>query len=1026
LRLVKQIKLYFQEGTSDKVYEIDLCESGDGFLVNFRYGRRGAALKDGTKTIFPVELAEAEKVFHALEHEKRKKGYVAAGETAIITSSVPSPTAGTDKRKKAIVKLLKAAAAGDEHESWKLSRMIWRAGDLKIREAIPHIVKVADASDPFNIYSVIWAIARCGSVNHIPFLQDLQKKGGLPVHTQQLITEALLKLTEGKEKEVLLETITTLLPAPLRKHIIDKDYTAVEHQLREYLFVMKAAFNDYLIGIYQLSRHDIVLHEVFIRVLNDIPLSFNYFKYIRQIFKTAEMLEDYAAYGIIAKNVEKQASNYKSSSWMNADHKKKQAFSNRTKAYLTNRVLRSLQNYGEANDSVYVELASEILLAFDDTKDLTAPYQTSEVSYKYNSATRQHTREEKITYFDSYSHFQAFNFILIKNSIRYENKNGSWVRSASYVPATTQAREEAFPHLWNKAAEQVIELLSFSKSLRVHEFALKVFIANPEFEKQIEISHVIHFLQTTFSTTQQLGLELARKKYDRNSPHKQLLIALLDNSLEEARKQAEQWIGDHHHALLEDAEFIASLVKMKRAEAHAWLRGFLAVTSLKKDQAEIAIAKIIAFVVSFEIKTEDDRRYLVQLSDSLVLLFDDHLSAISLDIIKDLFLHASAEVHALAGKILIKHRISPEKIPSGFLQILLQSENASSRGLGIALLGKFPEDALLEKKEMLVSFCLSPLADVRNAVKPIISRLTKVYPEFGKELVDLFVPAFLIKESYEGVHDDLLSLLSHELSDSLHIIPKERSLLLLNSKYRTSQLMGLILLKKNIKDEELTVPELVKLGSNALEEVRLYSWNCFRKYPEKIKSAKDEALKLTDSYWADTRLFAFDYFTNTFTTSEWTTDLLVMLCDSVKEDVQDFGKAMITQFFEAENGTEYLLKLSQHPSTKVQLFTTAYLENYACGKPDIIQQLKPYFITLLSHVNKGKAAKARAFAILRKEALKNEETARIAADIFTRVSVSMAIHEKAECIAALRDIHNTYASISSPVIKKVYADYSKV
>ena len=95
-------------------------------------------------------------------------------------------------------------------------------------------------------------------------------------------------------------------------------------------------------------------------------------------------------------------------------------------------------------------------------------------------------------------------------------------------------------------------------------------------------------------------------------------------------------------------------------------------------------------------------------------------------------------------------------------------------------------------------------------------------------------------------------------------------------------------------------------------------------------------------------------------------------------------------------------------------------------KMDIIQQLKPYFITLLSHVNKGKAAKARAFAILRKEALKNEETARIAADIFTRVSVSMAIHEKAECIAALRDIHNTYASISSPVIKKVYSDYSKV
>jgi predicted DNA-binding WGR domain protein len=74
LKLVRQAKLFFQEGTSDKVYEIDLCESGDGFLVNFRYGRRGASLKEGTKTIFPVPLAEAEKVFAALEQEKRKKG----------------------------------------------------------------------------------------------------------------------------------------------------------------------------------------------------------------------------------------------------------------------------------------------------------------------------------------------------------------------------------------------------------------------------------------------------------------------------------------------------------------------------------------------------------------------------------------------------------------------------------------------------------------------------------------------------------------------------------------------------------------------------------------------------------------------------------------------------------------------------------------------------------------------------------------------------------------------------------------
>lgn len=74
MKLIKQIRLFFQEGNSDKVYEIDLCEAGEGYVVNFRYGRRGASLKEGTKTIFPVELREAEKVFENLEQEKRKKG----------------------------------------------------------------------------------------------------------------------------------------------------------------------------------------------------------------------------------------------------------------------------------------------------------------------------------------------------------------------------------------------------------------------------------------------------------------------------------------------------------------------------------------------------------------------------------------------------------------------------------------------------------------------------------------------------------------------------------------------------------------------------------------------------------------------------------------------------------------------------------------------------------------------------------------------------------------------------------------
>lgn len=64
MKLIKQKTLYFSEGKSDKVYEVDLYESEqDLYVVNFRYGRRGSNLREGTKTVFPVDYAEAEQIF---------------------------------------------------------------------------------------------------------------------------------------------------------------------------------------------------------------------------------------------------------------------------------------------------------------------------------------------------------------------------------------------------------------------------------------------------------------------------------------------------------------------------------------------------------------------------------------------------------------------------------------------------------------------------------------------------------------------------------------------------------------------------------------------------------------------------------------------------------------------------------------------------------------------------------------------------------------------------------------------------
>jgi len=59
----ERVALYYQEGSSDKVYQAAIEPAGTRFVVNFAYGRRGATLSTGTKTSAPVDYPAAKKIY---------------------------------------------------------------------------------------------------------------------------------------------------------------------------------------------------------------------------------------------------------------------------------------------------------------------------------------------------------------------------------------------------------------------------------------------------------------------------------------------------------------------------------------------------------------------------------------------------------------------------------------------------------------------------------------------------------------------------------------------------------------------------------------------------------------------------------------------------------------------------------------------------------------------------------------------------------------------------------------------------
>jgi bifunctional non-homologous end joining protein LigD len=94
---VKSVQLFFQEGSSDKVYNAMIVKDGDAYTVKVEWGRRGSSLQQGSKAV-KVPLAAATKKYESLVREKTNKGYQAMSEEVQPAAVAPPEGQGSGSR----------------------------------------------------------------------------------------------------------------------------------------------------------------------------------------------------------------------------------------------------------------------------------------------------------------------------------------------------------------------------------------------------------------------------------------------------------------------------------------------------------------------------------------------------------------------------------------------------------------------------------------------------------------------------------------------------------------------------------------------------------------------------------------------------------------------------------------------------------------------------------------------------------------------------------------------------------------
>jgi predicted DNA-binding WGR domain protein len=1113
MKLIRQSRLYFREGNSDKVYEIDLCElSPVEYIVNFRYGRRGTAMKDGTKTPATVSREKAEAIFAALENEKRHKGY--RSETEMFIDLPPIDAVEPDSVKGVILQRLQDAITGRNtfKTKWKTSRVIWKAGQLQVSEAIPYIMKLAGAGDELQTYAALWALSKLKAEQARNLFETYTFNLKQKPYLRNIACEALISQDDNIDR--IVTELSGRMPAEIRYGIETADMELLRSELARYSGCGKVYF---FADLYLLCKIRSELTPLLIECVKTWTFKPPYFRQIRALYKLAQMRGDCAMIALLSYRFEKEPYMFKRTKPM--DSKAKQqiaavnqslnvgaelrskdsllAFSQFTKAYFQKNAINFLKDTGKnASAAEYLKLAVYVLLQFtedDYSREEERPqsyygeylrvkklYYFTLIRYpecseslllttilfgndksrklmsnlKFTSGKRQvcgqnyYYSENDVRELDEQQTsdkakstastasavsespiVSLFRKLIGKSSQTanaYQKQETAKPRISSSESAAVQSesksvetkrRLELYPEHWDAMPEAYIQLLMQARMDVIHRFAYGNLKARSDFDeicRRFDAKTLLALLNSHFEVPRKFGFETTERRSDEFYRLPYFVASMLGSAGSEARKKARELVRNEPEYFLDDMDFTLSLIFDTRDDNHSWINELLQQNRFPEERRQSLAGKAIAELLNLDNSPENNDKAINAIG-RLNTIAGDLLENVGWNIVEQLVSSPLRANMLLAGNILIRktEKVNPAAVPVELTRMFLYSELAEVRTKGVRLLNNYPSDFLKDRLDFLLSLAESVYGDVVEAALAQIRTLIQIDAATGDAAVHSLVYALMRKEKYEGAHKPLNDFVRNELKTSWNtgLNPKD-IVKLMHSQYRQSHLTAYEILKNYNNAGEFTLGQIISFGNHEILAVRQWCYNYFINNVARVRYERQCALDILDSMWDDTREFAFRFFRTKFTADDWDVDTLIGITDSVRPDVENFGKELITMYFKPENAMEYLVRLSEHPSVNVQAFVTNYLTLYAADKPEILRQLDTYFRSVLMRVNKARVAKDRILAFLHREALKSEEAARIAVPLLDELSAQSNIHDKAACIDILTDVKKRYPDIA--------------
>ncbi|WP_264050980.1 hypothetical protein [Methylobacterium flocculans] len=1024
MRVIRSARLHLAEGTSDKVYEVDLVENDalagpERFLVNIRYGRRGAILREGSKTPQPVARDAAERVFDSVVVSKINGGYSrkdVPGSGIAVASAPAEGRAG----------VLLARLAGCRRWAWPEAdreRLLWRIGQLRLPAAAPDLLALARERGPSEAsYALVWALARAVGAEAAPTLEAVAA-GTRSVVIRDLARFALVCPLMGSERRVA--GADPDLPAMLAGPAGAGDPDGLVGALLGLAEQHPAEVGPALVALGRCAQDDAGLHAALCAALPRLPARPPFLIGLRRLFKHAEMADDAGLFAATARRFETATAMYRSgNSHVYLPEVRRRlaireelgtaqariGLSSATLLYFKRRIWRALRKRGEVGDPAFAELAAAVLLSLRP-EDLGP--RTASATWK-RQPDGNWGRVPRVR--GPLAGNWTANHLLYRHAAQARPCSGSATFFLEADP-DPDLRDEAFPDLWSPRPDLALRLAADARIEPAAMLGLRLLRADPQTCEALVAADLGRLLSAPFPAVQCLGLDIARARLAQGEADPELLSALIRAAMPEARSLALRRIESEPGLPWSSPSLAFALVTSPEPETTEAVARLARERRLPADVAGPLTLRLVEWLRAMPPALDPtDSAAIRALRMALPVLWPDRdMPAAGADAAA-LMAHPAPEVAAAGIALLAQSSIGADDVPAERWDALIGSDSAEIREAVLGLMARLDDARLAGYANRILTLASGPGSALRRAARPLVRRLVEADSSSAPDLAQAVIASLFRTAPDDRFAGDMIALLQGAVPGELAALDPGTVWRLSQARAKGAQRLGAVVLAERSPDL-FSVRQIARLGGHPHLSVRTWACAAFEAEPARFQAEAADAVLLVESDWPDSLAFAQSHFA-TWPEEAWTPAALAVVTDSVKPDVLAFARQLLRTRLRPEDADAQVLRLLEHPSPSMHLLLTELLTERAVASEDAFARLVPLARIVLLQVLTGRTAKDRMAAFLRAEALRSRARAERLVPLFADLSLSGTARDRSAAILTLRDLAAVYPDLATPLVAR--------